>query len=284
MTPIFARVPDLDTGDDRFTILRCGVCGVASTDPYPSAATIQHLYETGATDYELPQAGIVGRLKDAFADIQIRAIRGTLPGGSAERILDYGTGGGRYAAACARIFPGASVVGTDFAPAPPAGSYYDGSRAIRYLPYAGLQAEAPFDLILARHVLEHYHDPIGIVGEWLDKLRSGGVLYLEVPNLDSRTARLLGKRWPLLYVPKHLSHFDRATLERVVREAGGHATIGHTEIPMMGNVLAIACNADRYDPRFRVFGLALHWLQLLIERSSGEGTCLTAAVRRPVPP
>jgi SAM-dependent methyltransferase len=250
-----------------------------ATNPIPTVETIHALYDmSDSSDYELPQAGLIGRLKDAFAERLIRSIGTGRAGFMPRQVLDFGTGGGRYAAACARVWPEADVTGVDFAPAAPAGSYYAISDHLSYRSYAELKAEPVFDLILARHVLEHLHDPIAAIKEWLALLSPGGILYLEVPNRHSRTARLLGKRWPLLYVPKHLSHFDAASLGRVVREAGSRAAIGRTELPMMGNVVALLLRQNRYDSRFRILGLGLHWFQIALEASARQGTCLTAIV------
>ena len=120
------------------------------------------------------------------------------------RILDFGTGAGRFAAARARVVPSATVVGAGFAANPPARSYYDGPPArLSYASYADVsRGSQNFDLIVARHVLEHFHDPRTALTQWLAALAPGGALYVEVPNADSRTARLLGNPWPLLVRPE----------------------------------------------------------------------------------
>jgi len=275
-------VYDLDRGSDQpFTLLQCRRCGLIQTDPFPTIETISALYSDGvSTDYEFPEAGLIGRLKDAFAAHSVRSIlrkAKIAPG----RILDFGTGAGRFAAACARVVPSATVVGADFAADPPAGSYYDGHPSrLAYVSYADVsRGGQKFDLIFARHVLEHFHDPRMALTQWLAALAPGGALYVEVPNSDSRTARLLGNRWPLWYVPRHLSHFDRRTLHAVIRAAGGRAEIWRSEIPMMGNVLALKAGKSRFDARFRVPGVLLYPVQLALEMASREGTCLSAVIR-----
>jgi len=115
---------------------------------------------------------------------------------------------------------------------------------------------------------------------WFGLLSAGGALYIEVPNLASRTARLLGPRWPLWYVPKHLTHFTAETLQRAVVEAGGSCRIGRCEMPMMGNVVALKSGHSRFDARFRLVGMALHPVQLVLEASAGQGTCLFAIATR----
>jgi len=274
-------VPNLDTTDDLFRILYCGNCDVGITDPIPSHETLYRLYADGtSSDYEYPQPGIIGQLKDWFARARFRELRKKLSASPAT-ILDFGTGAGRYAAAAAHAFPDARVTGSDFGLNPPTGSYFDHSSKLEYAQYATLQAEQRrFDLIIARHVLEHTHDPVRMVREWLAALSDGGALYLEVPNLDSATSRLLGPRWPLWYVPKHLHHFTRASLQRVIRNAGGNAAISSCEMPMMGNTIALLAGRPRSDPAFRIAGILAHPIQLFLERLKGEGTCLAAIVQK----
>jgi SAM-dependent methyltransferase len=156
--------------------------------------------------------------------------------------------------------PDAVVIGTDFRSAAPSGSYFEAALPnLRYVSYPRVIASRErFDLIFARHVLEHTGDPIEMVRSWLRMLSPDGALYIEIPNTSSATAKLLERRWPLLYVPKHLSHFTRDTLARTIHLAGGGARISRCELPMMGNVLALRMGHSRFDPRFRLPGVLLH--------------------------
>lgn len=274
-------VHDLDKESDAYKLMKCRRCGLIQTDPFPTLDTISALYLDGdSTDYEFPERGMVGRLKNAFAAQSVRAILRKAKVTPTD-ILDFGTGAGRFAAACTRVAKSATVVGTDFRAEPPAGSYYDGRvERLSYAPYADVaHGNRKFDLIIARHVLEHLHDPRAALTGWLALLKPGGALYVEVPNADSRTARLLKCRWPLWYVPRHLSHFTRETLDALIRSAGGWAEISRSEIPMMGNVLAIKAGRSRFDARFRIPGIALYPLQLVLEGMWRQGTCLSAVVR-----
>lgn len=277
-----ADVPDLEFPGDRFALMSCATCGLIATDPYPSDDTIATLYATGdSSDYEFPDAGPLAKVKEWLALGRIRTIA-RLAGIRPKAVLDYGTGAGRYAAAAARAFKDADVVGTDFASAPPARSYFEAATAnLRYREYANLlEGGERFDLIFARHVLEHVGDPIATVRDWISMLSPTGVLYIEVPNTSSVTARLLKERWPLLYLPKHLSHFTRETLAKTLADAEGAATIASCEMPMMGNVFAIALGRSRFDPRFRLPGMLAHPVQIALETLGRQGTCLYALVRR----
>ena len=279
---LFEAVPDLDMpGEPSFSILKCRACATASTTPVPSESTISMLYtEVDSSDYEYPEPGVIGRLKDLFAQRRVSAIVRALPS-KPTSVLDFGTGGGRFASAAAVVLPAGTVVGTDFGPKPPARSYYAHDRKIDYVPYADLKTHRQsFDLIVARHILEHVHDPVKLLQDLVRMLSENGTLYIEVPNFTSQTAKLLGCRWPLLYVPRHLSHFTRSTLESIIRRAGAHSRIGSCEMPMMGNVVALKLGRSRFDPLFRPLALLLYPMQLVLEKVSNQGTCLFALVRR----
>jgi len=78
-----------------------------------------------------------------------------------------------------------------------------------------------FDVISAFHVIEHVPDPVAAVGRMLDWLAPDGLLIVEVPNAGGLGARLFGRAWSGLELPRHLSHFTPASLEHVVSRAGG---------------------------------------------------------------
>ncbi|HWO05789.1 MAG TPA: hypothetical protein VNQ54_13395, partial [Methylomirabilota bacterium] len=47
------------------------------------------------------------------------------------------------------------------------------------------------------------------------------LLVIEVPNAGGLGARIFGRAWSGLELPRHLSHFTPATLERAAVQAGG---------------------------------------------------------------
>jgi SAM-dependent methyltransferase len=80
---------------------------------------------------------------------------------------------------------------------------------------------ARFDVITVFHVLEHLPDPVAAMRRMLGWLAPGGLLIVEVPNAGGLGARLFGRAWSALELPRHLSHFTPETLERTVAQAGG---------------------------------------------------------------
>jgi SAM-dependent methyltransferase len=82
-------------------------------------------------------------------------------------------------------------------------------------------APGEFDCVTAFHVLEHVPDPVAALRRMLEWLAPGGLLIVEVPNAGGLGAALFGRAWSGLELPRHLSHFAPATLERAVAQAGG---------------------------------------------------------------
>jgi SAM-dependent methyltransferase len=50
-------------------------------------------------------------------------------------------------------------------------------------------------------------------------LKPDGYVIVLVPNIESWEAKLLGKKWPHLDVPRHLVHFSPKTLTELIHKA-----------------------------------------------------------------
>jgi len=83
-----------------------------------------------------------------------------------------------------------------------------------------LMDDAPFDLIVMFHVLEHLEDPIGTLQSAAARLRPGGTLILGLPNIASWQARATGRHWMHLDVPRHLCHFSPQTMRMALAKTG----------------------------------------------------------------
>ncbi len=78
---------------------------------------------------------------------------------------------------------------------------------------------ASFDAVTFFEVVEHLHDPLGDLRHAHSLLKPGGAVFVKVPNLDALQARLFGPWWYALQVPRHLYHFTRASLSRLLGKA-----------------------------------------------------------------
>jgi SAM-dependent methyltransferase len=126
------------------------------------------------------------------------------------RVLEIGSGGGEIAASLA--LRGATVYTVD-----PSVEGYDtpGITHCQSL-FDHDYPHRDFDLVIARHVLEHTIYPAQFLRLIASRTRASGWLYLETPN--GRIA--LDKFRPLDYFIDHVQHFSPNSLSRLVRETG----------------------------------------------------------------
>ncbi len=220
-------------GGELVTVL-CAGCGVARTDPIPSAEELAEYY---ASEYRLDYKGVmIPRKKHVLrasrlARERLAHLRPLLQEG--DRMLDVGAGGGEFVALARAV--GFAAEGIE-----PNQGYANHASGVLGLPVRqGLwqSAEVGKESLAAVtmfHVLEHLPDPLNCllrVSEWL---RPGGFLFVEVPNLLAP----LGTRSRRFH-RAHLVHFTPETLAATLRRAGLRVTEA-TAPGDGGNVRALA--------------------------------------------
>jgi SAM-dependent methyltransferase len=221
----------------------CPRCGAATTDPWPSQATLERAYSTWYRPpggrFGGPGDAIFRRARAAFA----RRIDRIAPAGP---ILDVGAGEGTLIDALRAR--GRDAMGLELLSSRPdirEGSIED-------------VKESGFAAIVFWHSLEHLPRPGAAVTRAAELLSTNGVLAIAVPNLDSIQARTFGDRWLHLDFPRHLVHLPASTLIRGLEEQGMKVT--RTSYLRGGQV---------------TFG----WLHGLVGRLPGEPS-LYGAIRR----
>jgi SAM-dependent methyltransferase len=211
----------------RFDLVRCRDCGLVRTDPRPSVGSIAEFYPPSYVSFaaEVPSTSAWYAVLRSVVRLPY-----VLRYGSADpwfrpsdtnRLLDVGCGTGVYLQAMGNL--GWSVRGVE----------PDAAAAARAAERLGVQpdrifvgrvedADFPpetFDLVTMAHVLEHLHNPRGVLERIRRWLRPGGMIRLWLPNFESIESRVFRKLWFGLDVPRHLYHFGphtiRATLETV---------------------------------------------------------------------
>jgi ubiquinone/menaquinone biosynthesis C-methylase UbiE len=87
------------------------------------------------------------------------------------------------------------------------------------------EAEWPantFHLVTLSHVLEHLPDPQGTLANIYRWLRPDGRVRMWVPNIESAESSAFGKLWFGLDVPRHLIHYSKTTIRRLLEGTGFH--------------------------------------------------------------
>jgi 2-polyprenyl-3-methyl-5-hydroxy-6-metoxy-1,4-benzoquinol methylase len=78
--------------------------------------------------------------------------------------------------------------------------------------------EAPFDVVVMTHVLEHCLDVKRTIRNALELLRTGGHLVIEVPNCHSFEFETRGPAWFHFDVGRHVNYFTPSALKRLVTQ------------------------------------------------------------------
>ena len=198
---------------DAGRILRCTRCGLGFRARRVSAAELATLYRD--MEDSAYNAESEGRSRTAMRLLSI--VRRNVSGG---RLLDVGCSSGLFLVTAADA--GFEVVGID-----PARAAARRARAAlgdrgRVLEGTLEDVDLPkgsFDVVTMWDVLEHVADPTDFLRRASSLLRDGGYLFVNVPDLESWPARLLGRRWPLL-LPEHLNYFTEKSLSVCATSAG----------------------------------------------------------------
>ena len=186
-------------------ILRCRACRFGFRQMRSSAEQLRELYRQ--MDSKVYESELEGRNRAArrYLEIVRRYVR-------AGRLLDVGCAAGLFLSHA--LQGGLNVTGLE-----PNEKLYEQARRrlagkgevrCTTLEMASL-GEGSFDAITLWDVLEHVPEPRCFLQTCCRLLRPSGYLFINVPDLDSWEARVLGRRWPLL-IPEHLNYFNRQSL------------------------------------------------------------------------
>lgn len=77
-----------------------------------------------------------------------------------------------------------------------------------------------WDVITLWHVLEHVPDPKGLMTKVRSFMKSGSLLVVEIPNVDSLPAKLLGPKWKMISTNEHIWYFSEKTLSLLLTSCG----------------------------------------------------------------
>jgi len=224
----------------RYDYYKCDACGVYFLHPMLDAAALAALYPENYVEPDDPgQTRAINplklarlRLRHGYAHLNVNPIvaivaKLTAPFRGADRAIDYAPGGrlldvgcgnGRYLRTMRSL--GWQVEGVElnrqsaeFCRSTGL-SVHNGDLASAQFP------SASFDVITARHVIEHIPTPQRFMAELARLLKPGGSLVVETPNFSSLGWALFGTKWYATGIPYHLMLFSPENLALLAGQHG----------------------------------------------------------------
>jgi SAM-dependent methyltransferase len=194
-------------------LLRCPSCSFVFSEFRPADEDLHKLYrEMDTTVYERESQG---RRRTAMRHLRILEQYAR-----AGHLLDVGCASGNLLAAAADT--GWAVTGVEPASSlcERAAKLLNGRGQVQCLPLQQAKlTPSSFDVVTMWDVLEHVTDPVKFLGLCVTFLKPSGILIVNVPDISSFQAWVLGEHWPLL-LPEHLNYFDRKSLKYCGEIAG----------------------------------------------------------------
>ncbi|MCJ0869785.1 class I SAM-dependent methyltransferase [Streptomyces sp. AP-93] len=244
------RVPDLLQGKPgRFTLEQCGACGHVFQNPRLSPEGLEFYYR----DFYDGRGGegaatVFGRLGAAYRG-RAEMLR---PHTDPVSWLDVGTGHGHFCNAARAVWPDTRFDGLDMG---------DGVREAERRGWVetGYQGQFPefavklagqYEVVSMYHYLEHTRDPLTELDAAAAVLAPGGYLTIELPDPESRMARLLGPAWLPWFQPQHQHLIPSSNLREALADRGFTVLAEEHGPAHQGNDFfgAVALTATRLAP------------------------------------
>ena len=222
----------------KYDYARCNQCGVVYQVPMPDAEQIAAFYPD---DYEQFQPERPKQLKNiekgalravhGYEHLDVPRIyilagqllgrlkyRNTPPFRSGSRALDIGCGNGKFLIKLRAL--GWEVQGVEFNAGAVEVCRNSGLNVFHGDLHAAGFPDASFDMVSARHLIEHLPDPNSFMDEIARILKPGGYLYIRTPSSKALGRKLFGKYWFPNEVPRHLVLFSPENLALLARRHG----------------------------------------------------------------
>lgn len=190
---------------ENFTIYKCLNCGLGITESLKAQQGEYHRDNTYIEE------------EDLFRNIFLKRVNILMKIINPKNVLEVGCSTGLMLSLFKKL--GCGVLGVEMSKRAAEVAEKEGVKVLN-ADFLKTKINENFDLVVFNHTLEHVADPSKFIKKAVGLLRSDGFLYIDLPNFDSVTSKLLKVSWPLLLPKEHLWHFTPKALTLILKKYG----------------------------------------------------------------
>lgn len=210
----FLICPDHSVSGESFALVQCQHCTHVFTNPKPEPNKLSSYYKSDTYISHTNRA--LNPIQWIYKLVRYQTVRNkerliTNLAGKTGELLDFGCGTGHFLNHCAS--KKWSVTGIEPDDSARSIAQKEGCQVLTSI--QGLNKR--FDIITAWHVLEHVPEPLETLKQLFGLLNPEGKIVLGLPNHKSYDAKKYGSNWAGYDVPRHLSHFNRTSLQSLAK-------------------------------------------------------------------
>lgn len=262
----FLTPKDYLVSKNKFKISECKSCGFHFTNPIPSRDKIGEYYQSeNYISHHTNKRGFINSLyvliRKSTLQNKVSWVKKVTHG---LHLLDIGSGTGHFL----KVANDRGFQGVGIEPNENARAFAHRVNQVRSSPQEDLYniEDNTFDVITMWHVLEHVYDLRKDLHVIHNILKPDGKLFIAVPNMESFDARHYKRFWAAYDVPRHLYHFRKIDLVRLLLDFGFELK---KVIPMKYDAYYISMLSEKNRTRIPFLGFAIGFLSNLRAKRFG---------------
>nr|WP_317630648.1 class I SAM-dependent methyltransferase [uncultured Flavobacterium sp.] len=213
---VYLEVEDYSVSREKFQLLHNAEYDILKTHPQPGLDVLGKYYES--EDYISHTDGKRSLFEKVYHVVKTKNLSDkvkliTKVNAGFGRVLDIGCGTGDFLSVAKSV--GWQTVG--FEPNEKARNLAL-NKNVELIENTSDLPDASFDVITMWHVLEHVPDVQAQIAELKRLVKDDGIIIIAVPNFKSFDAKHYGNYWAAFDVPRHLWHFSKTSIKKLVEE------------------------------------------------------------------
>lgn len=214
---LFQQCIDYSVSRESFSLRKCRECQLLITEPQPENEQLEKYYQFN--DYVSHTSNATNLINRIYLLARRYTLRKKLSlihcYSKTGKLLDVGCGTGNFLEFCKQH--GWNTYGVEPS---------DSARAIALKRGENIATslkqikDSGFDAVTLWHVLEHLPNLNEDLFQIKNMLGDHGIIFIAVPNYESYDALHYGPFWAAYDVPRHLWHFTKETIQKLLKKHG----------------------------------------------------------------